>query len=299
MQNLKDSIKAINDIIYDFSCATELATVLVDVRGNEISPRVNFSEFCNKIRSNKEYLNVCINCDRLGGANSLKENKAFCYTCHAGLVDFSVPIIKKGNLLGFIQCGQVKVKNNVISNIEHFSRDISRQDNELKVLHGQIKTVSLNKMLSSAKMISRLLGNEILDIIDDVDDEYLLGCNEIVTIKQYKYQYQIDEAISFVNKNMRHNVSLEMVSSYVNLSPYYFCRIFKKLMGVGFNQYVNHQRILKANSLLSESPLSIDDIAKAVGFGSSSYFIKQFKHHHEITPCEYRESTKKLHVGVG
>lgn len=288
MTTLKDSIEEVKNIVYDFSHSTELATVLVDIQGNEISERSNFSDFCNKIREDSTYFQICKNCDRTGGINSLKEKKITCYTCHAGLVDFSVPVIQNGNLLGFIQCGQAKIDSHNQPNIEQYKNSLLSQSSNLRILHNKIRSVSSSKIDSSMNIISRLVNHDINQILKNIDEDDLLSSNEIQTIKSLNYQFHITEAQEFIKKNLHASVSLEHVSHHVNLTPQYFCRIFKKNTGMGFSDYVNNQKVFRADKLLCEGKLSIEEVAKASGFGSSSYFIKQFKKHFNMTPKEYQ-----------
>ncbi|RJX75181.1 AraC family transcriptional regulator [Vibrio sinensis] len=292
MTTLKDSMEEVKNIVYDFSHSTELATVLVDIQGNEISERSNFSDFCNKIREDNKYFQICKNCDRTGGINSLKEKKIKCYTCHAGLVDFSVPVIQNGNLLGFIQCGQAKIENHSQPNIEQYKNSLLSQSSNLRILHNKIKSVSSSKIDSSVNIISRLVNHDIHQILKNIDEDDLLSSNEIHTIRSLNYQLHINEAQEFIKKNLHSSVSLEHVSHHVNLSPQYFCRIFKKNTGIGFSDYVNKQKLIRADRLLCEEKLTIEEVAKASGFGSSSYFIKQFKNHFDMTPKEYQVSIK-------
>lgn len=294
MATLGRSIDEVKSIICDFSNSTGLATVFVDVQGNEISERFNFSGFCEKLRSNDNYYKSCKNCDRLGGLNSLKERNIRCYACHAGLVDFSVPVVKKDNLLGFIQCGQTKIANQSLPNIEKYEQKILSQSSELRILHNKIEPISSGKILSSVNIISRLVNNDISNILKKIDEEELIYSDDICTIKSLNYQTHINEAQDFIKKNLHADVSLERVASHVNLTPQYLCRIFKKNTGVGFSDYVNCQKVAKADRLLSDSELSIKQVAQASGFSSASYFIKQFRKHYNVTPREYRERLEQL-----
>ena len=74
-----------------------------------------------------------------------------------------------------------------------------------------------------------------------------------------------------------------------NISYSYFSRSFKKLMGMSFNQYVNHVRINEAQRLLISSNTSVTDVALSLGFSSSSHFIHTFKSIKGITPNQFKQ----------
>ena len=51
--------------------------------------------------------------DRCGGLEASKKDQLCIYRCHAGLTDFSIPLVIAGHLVGFVLCGQVRLSNDV------------------------------------------------------------------------------------------------------------------------------------------------------------------------------------------
>ncbi len=91
-------------IMSNWAKSTGLATVAVGADGKYISDCYNFTDFCIKLtRGSDEGRRRCEKCD------------AECtgiYACHAGLMDFSIPIkLIDGTVLGSIIGGQVLPKN--------------------------------------------------------------------------------------------------------------------------------------------------------------------------------------------
>ncbi|WP_245917788.1 helix-turn-helix transcriptional regulator [Alteribacillus bidgolensis] len=66
------------------------------------------------------------------------------------------------------------------------------------------------------------------------------------------------------------------IASEVNLSPYYFLRVFKKSMGETPINYLIQLRLNEAKYLLHHTNLSIAEIAYKCGFNSESHFITTF-----------------------
>lgn len=73
----------INKIALDFANATSLAVVIVNIHGEEISERFNFTSFCQKMRQDPEHYSRCRMSDRCGGLEASKGNKPCIYRCHA------------------------------------------------------------------------------------------------------------------------------------------------------------------------------------------------------------------------
>lgn len=90
-----------------FSNATGMASITNDLNGPVTAPS-NFTEFCIDLtRGSNEGLRRCVECDLSGGKEAADTGRPAVYFCHAGLVDFSAPIVINGVQIGSIQGGQV------------------------------------------------------------------------------------------------------------------------------------------------------------------------------------------------
>jgi len=101
-------------------------------------------------------------------------------------------------------------------------------------------------------------------------------------------QLLVRKAMDYVELNFANNISLNMVAAYVHVSPAYLSRIFNKKTGGSLTDYLAQVRLKKAKQQLRLSTATIDQIAAANGFNSSSYFSTIFKKNEGITPSEYR-----------
>lgn len=102
-------VHALTKTLMDFSEATGFATVAVDARGVPVTQLCAFADFCRQIRQDPVRRALCHGCDAYGGLQSLTQGSPQIYRCHAGLVDFSVPITSDGDYVGAILCGQTRV----------------------------------------------------------------------------------------------------------------------------------------------------------------------------------------------
>ncbi len=92
------------NIMKNWAISTGLATVAVGADGAYISDTYNFTDFCiNLTRKSPEGKKRCEKCDKEGEG---------VYACHAGLMDFAIPItLADGTKLGSIIGGQVLPEN--------------------------------------------------------------------------------------------------------------------------------------------------------------------------------------------
>lgn len=72
-----------------------------------------------------------------------------------------------------------------------------------------------------------------------------------------------------------------------------FRRIFKQQTGQSPNQYLLEHRICKAQTLLTNTALSVQSISEETGFDSSFYFSRFFKQRTGYSPLNYRKAFRE------
>ncbi|MDR1249956.1 MAG: AraC family transcriptional regulator, partial [Treponema sp.] len=82
--------------------------------------------------------------------------------------------------------------------------------------------------------------------------------------------------------------SLQEISAAAGLSAPYFSTVFKEEMGENLSSYLNRLRVEKAEHMLTETGLTLNEIASACGFEDQSWFSKIFKSFTGISPGRYR-----------
>lgn len=100
---------------------------------------------------------------------------------------------------------------------------------------------------------------------------------------------RINDTFNYVQHNFKQHISIEEISSHVNMTPPAFCRYFKKVTQKTFTQFVNEYRLVHATKLLTEKQESIQNICFECGFNNFSHFNKLFKNYTGKTPSEYRK----------
>lgn len=106
-----------------------------------------------------------------------------------------------------------------------------------------------------------------------------------VTPRQY---HKILKAVRFVNDSYRTDISRDTVAGLAGMSSSHFSRMFRKVMGMSYQDYLNDRRITKAKNLLRSSPRSITEIAEYLGFADTTGFGRIFKKLTGHTPSAYR-----------
>lgn len=99
---------------------------------------------------------------------------------------------------------------------------------------------------------------------------------------------RIDQAVQYISENYDRVITLGEVSSMVFMSESSFSRLFKKIKGSNFIEYINSVRLQKATESLLYTNQSITDIAVECGFSNPSAFNKLFKKVYDCSPTQYK-----------
>lgn len=297
----------------DFAAATDLAIITVDYLGKPLTKHSNCSEFCRRVRSSK-YGIYCEKCDSHGGLEAARIQKPYIYICHAGLVDFAIPILVNDLYLGAFMAGQVLLsKQDMENEPEHIlssvRNSINPMSDDLKDSYTSLPVMRYEKIIALANMLlhignycvkeaelkallshrSKESGNAFCVPSENTNDDY----QKIRTInRHYKKEANriILPALTYIKKYPKEKITLEKMAALCNISPSYFSKLFSKENLGNLSDYVNQIKTEHAKELLSNTDWSIRTIADHLGYEDCGYFIKVFKKNTKNTPLEYRNN---------
>jgi len=140
-------------IMSNWAEATGLATVAVDAEGKYISQCYNFTDFCIKLtRGSSKGCARCEKCDREGEG---------VYHCHAGLIDFGIPLIVNDEKVGSVIGGQVLPNPPDDEKFRQVARDIGvDEDRYIEALH-RVNVRTEKQINASAGLLGEVLNNFI------------------------------------------------------------------------------------------------------------------------------------------
>ena len=151
------------------------------------------------------------------------------------------------------------------------------------------------EILSEASSLDRLLKLiDILKELSDTKDFQILNAGKYYLQTQKEDNDRINLIFNHVKDNFKEQIALEDVAGLATMTVPSFCRYFKKITNKTFTQFVNEYRITHALKLLTEQPLSINEICFESGFNNFSYFNKTFKEYTKKNPSQYRKELSNV-----
>lgn len=121
---------------------------------------------------------------------------------------------------------------------------------------------------------------------------------ELVSFPEYGHLSKMDQEfiqkfLTYIQANyQRYDLQVTDLSEEMNLSRSQLYRKVKSLLGESINEVIQQTRLSRAEILLSESDLSISEIAYQVGYTSPDYFTTVFKSKYNVVPSQYRKQGK-------
>jgi len=106
---------------------------------------------------------------------------------------------------------------------------------------------------------------------------------------------QMNEAITYIEKHLLEEISLEDISQSIYTSKFHFARMFNFLTGMTVFEYIRNRRLTKAVQDLRKS-MRVIDVAYKYGYETPESFSKAFKRLHGVSPSKVKHYTGVLKV---
>lgn len=159
-----------------------------------------------------------------------------------------------------------------------------RQQNFVETLLHTMETEYQKNNLRETSYIKLTLLQLLLFLNDCKPNRQDAALSELTNTQKLMF-----EILGHINNHYAEELTLETVSAKYYLSTYYFSRTFREATGFHFVEYLNNVRIKEAKKLLLHSDSTINDIASAVGFHSTTHFGRVFKQIAGCSPSAYKK----------
>ena len=200
------------------------------------------------------------------------------------------------------------------------ARDLQRMEKQLKILYMEMlkhmkvelevaKGISINMLLTANRILKEsniTLQNmpykksevyKEVDRMKTIDELYELTykmlIKDICALKQADISAKetgLERAVDYITENYNKDISLSDVAKYSFLSECYLSRRIKKILGIGFSEYVTKLRMEAAIGYLQSSNNKVVDVAAEVGYADYRYFSQVFKKYTGYSPREYTKA---------
>lgn len=113
-----------------------------------------------------------------------------------------------------------------------------------------------------------------------------LNCDTVNTSENFR------NLLKYINQDFNKELYLKDLSCQFFINETYCCELFRKVTGKTFSEYINSLRIKKACQLFGTTALSVDEVAREIGYRDYYYFNKVFKKYIGLTPFQYKKGSR-------
>ena len=237
--------------------------------------------FCALISQSNEGCRMC----REVGAQITKTDSPEVRTqsCLAGLSDTAVPVVVHGHLAGFLRTGQVALKP-----LEKaaFSR-------VAKALVQWGLATDLSKMEEAwyhSKVLTPQQYSAFIELLHVFSRHLSLVFEGEASAPSEADAPVIQKARKFISEHQQEDLHVGEVARQLNMSVFYFCKVFRKATGLTFTEYLAQVRVTKAKNLLQNPHARITEVAFEAGFQSITHFNRSFRKFEGKSPKQYRSA---------
>lgn len=149
-----------------------------------------------------------------------------------------------------------------------------------KVLYDHLQSTNTRQLISQA-MTWKELKTAYLDAI-----QILIGPK---AKREDISNYIIQKAICYIQNHYQEGITLEEVSTILEITPEYLSTLFNREVGINFSTFLKQFRISHAKRLLKGTDKRVYEIAELVGYSDAKYFARVFKEEQGVSPGDYRQ----------
>ncbi len=147
-----------------------------------------------------------------------------------------------------------------------------------------------NELFGTRPLNASLVRHELAAFLIDVMQSLLpndWSPTLVAANQNYSRNDITDYIIMRIDDLVNRPFEMKALTFYFNLSGRHLNRVFFDKYHMSIRKYAAIRRLHHAERLLQNPANSVGDVAKALGFNSTSYFISFFKKHKKMTPGEY------------
>jgi len=103
----------------------------------------------------------------------------------------------------------------------------------------------------------------------------------------------LENAAAYINDHFNCSISVEQLSRITCMGRTKLKLAFKEVYGTSITEYIQQRRLSHAETLLTLTDFTIEQVAAAVGYNNSGRFASMFRKSTGLFPAEYRKMAQR------
>ena len=259
-----------------FSDISGLKISLIDnrYRGLVISG-YRAGEYCALLHRVQNCLTTCLQSNTEAFQYVTQTKEPYIYRCPFGFVEIVAPIVENEAVYGFLIAGPILEQSKgsvelLYSQAEQYGMCDDRE--ELSQAVESVRYYSSDQIRAFCDMLVLLAS-------------YVVQSGQMRTAAKTVGQLAKD----YVKRNLSRKISLSELALHIHCSTVTVTQHFRREFGISVMEYITQKKMKLAGQLLTESNLTVGEIAARCGFCDAEYFSKCFKKSFGVCPIDFRK----------
>lgn len=259
----------------------------ISLHGEGILPYLDFlaeynsheCAYCMFVKTASDSWNRCIIGQRKAFENLLKCGEYY-GSCYAGVGEFVFPIRAFDKTVGMISVGSF------LGSAEKYAAFSEKYGFGEKKL-GALAKAELKESIPSFSFVKTLIEplGAMLTLLIEKNGAVGTGGESLY-----------GKILSILHTEYTRKLKISDIAAECHYSTAFISRYFKNKSGITVNEYLKILRMKKAESLLLNTEMRIEDVAASVGFTDTNYFISFFSDYYGIPPKKYRSQKQNKSI---
>lgn len=250
------------------------------------SYRRHMSAFCRAVKNTRDGRGCQGHDSGMTNRKAAGVGRPFVQVCHAGIAEVIVPVFADGQHLATVFIGQA-----VTPEIEAGGFGVIWKGVKARV-------VSRRDVRRGFVALPRMTEERLLRIglLADAAIRGLIGnmsADAFALEVRLQNAPAVRRAVDILNQERCWQIAESEMAKRVHLSPAHFSRLFHRVLGRTFKEYLTNRRMVEAQNLLHQTDVPIGTIALRCGFSRQSYFTRRFREFTGMTPSAYRSNQRQ------
>ncbi len=235
--------------------------------------------FCQALQACPGGPELCAICDKTKFLEARRDSVPVRYRCHAGLTEFLIPIIRRGQVIALLQCGQVH---------DRVPTDAEWRAARRSLVAAGIASRALQRQFRQNRVLTADRQDDLLDLMELIAARLAHSDERELPTAPGRTQVCLGRAMTYIEAHLSQRLTLEAIARAAGLSPRSLMRLFRREASVSVVDFIQQRRITHACRLLRETDQTCAEIAFACGFGSVQHFNRIFRRFESAAPSDWR-----------
>lgn len=147
---------------------------------------------------------------------------------------------------------------------------------------------------ASAHTLNYMTSSILCQVYDDIAAAYAGQNAHSVSAASKKPRSQLyNDIVDYVVHNIHSNVTVSQVARHFGYNDKYLSHMFREIGGVTLKQFILQKKAEEASFFLTDTNLSVEEIAYRLGYSDSHNFTRNYKRDTGFSPTAYRNAFSK------